>query len=268
MRGKTLGRGVSRVIEPPRALGRRGGLVLALLVAGLGVAVFALTEPVDAQPSAGTTPGGVEGRTRFESDCAVCHGDSGRGSSRGPSLANVGAASLDFWLSTGRMPLSSPSETPQRRAPAYRASTIRALIAYIQYVAGSGGPPIPHVDLAGADLAAGGVSFRLQCAACHSWAGEGGALVSRAAPATNQATPAQVFEAIRIGPGAMPRFGQAALTDREVKDVVAYVRYLAQPVDRGGDPLGRIGPLAEGAAALFIGLGLLALASRWIGTRG
>jgi ubiquinol-cytochrome c reductase cytochrome c subunit len=256
------------VIGPRRAPRRGGWLALVLLVAGLGIAVVEVVEPADAQQAIGSTPGGVEGRTRFESDCAVCHGNSGRGSSRGPSLVNVGAASLDFWLSTGRMPLASPSDTPQRHPPAYRPSTIRALIAYVQYLTGSGGPPIPQVNLAGADLGAGGVSFRLQCAACHSWAGEGGALVSRAAPATNQATPTQIFEAIRIGPGAMPRFGQAALTDREVKNVVAYVRYLAHPFDRGGEPLGRIGPLAEGAAALFIGLGLLVLASRWIGTRG
>ena len=241
---------------------------LILLVAGLSVVAVEVVEPAGAQPGPGPTPGGTEGRTRYESDCAVCHGDSGRGSSRGPSLVNVGAASLDFWLSTGRMPLASPSETPQRRAPAYRAATIRNLIAYIQYLTGPGGPPIPHVQLTGADLAAGGVFFRLQCAACHSWAGEGGALVSRAAPPTNQATPTQIVEAIRIGPGAMPRFGQAALTDSEAKNVVAYVRYLTHPIDRGGDPLGRIGPLAEGAAALVIGLGLLALASRWIGTRG
>jgi quinol---cytochrome-c reductase cytochrome c subunit len=255
-------------VTGPRVAPRGGWLAFLLLVAGLAITAVEVTQPAGAQPALGPTPGGTEGRTRFESDCAVCHGNSARGSPRGPSLVNVGAASLDFWLSTGRMPLTSPSDTPQRRAPAYTPSTIRALIAYVQYLTGSGGPPIPHVRLTDADVAVGGVSFRLQCAACHSWAGEGGALVSRAAPPTNKATPTQIFEAIRIGPGAMPRFGQAALTDAEVNNVVAYVRYLDHPVDRGGDPLGRLGPLAEGAAALFIGLGLLALASRWIGTRG
>jgi ubiquinol-cytochrome c reductase cytochrome c subunit len=92
--------------------------------------------------------------------------------------------------------------------------------------------------------------------------------VNRAAPPTTHATPTQIVEAIRTGPGAMPRFGTAALSDREVNDVTAYVRYLDHPIDRGGDPLGRMGPLAEGAAALVIGLGSLTLASRWIGTRG
>jgi len=45
------------------------------------------------------------------------------------------------------------------------------------------------------------------------------------------------------------------------------VRYLDHPDDRGGDPLGHFGPLAEGAIAVFVGLGLLVLAVRWIGTR-
>jgi ubiquinol-cytochrome c reductase cytochrome c subunit len=203
----------------------------------------------------------------FERDCAVCHGNDARGSSRGPSLAGVGAAALDYWLSTGRMPIASPQTEPQRRAPAYRPATIRALIAYIQALTGPGGPAIPRVDLAAADLARGGTLFRVQCAACHSWAGEGGALVRRAAPPTDRATPTQIAEALRTGPGAMPRFGAAALSDAEVADVVAYVRYLDHPNDHGGYALGRLGPLAEGAAAVFIGLGLLFFAIRWIGTR-
>jgi ubiquinol-cytochrome c reductase cytochrome c subunit len=86
-------------------------------------------------------------------------------------------------------------------------------------------------------------------------------------PPTNRATPTQIAEALRTGPGAMPRFGSAALSDQEVADVVAYVRYLDHPNDHGGYPLGRIGPLAEGAVAVFVALGLLFLAIRWIGTR-
>jgi quinol---cytochrome-c reductase cytochrome c subunit len=206
-------------------------------------------------------------RTIYERDCAVCHGNDARGSARGPSLVGVGAGALDFWLSTGRMPIPSPSSEPQRRAPAYGPATIRSLVGYVQSLTGPGGPVIPHVDLRTADLANGGTLFRVQCAACHSWAGEGGALVSRAAPPTNRATPTQIAEALRTGPGAMPRFGSAALSDQEVADVVAYVRYLDHPNDHGGYPLGRIGPLAEGAVAVFVALGLLFLAIRWIGTR-
>lgn len=250
---------------------RRGTVsrnLLAVVLLGAAVAaVMAMETLTSGSVALGSRRLSADTRTLFERDCAVCHGNAAAGSPRGPSLVGVGAATLDFWLSTGRMPISSPSQTPERRPPAYSASTIRSLIAYIQALTGSTGPRIPNVNLQGTDLGVGGESFRVQCAACHSWAGEGGALVNRAAPPTSHATPTQIVEAIRTGPGAMPRFGTAALSDQEVNDVVAYVRYLDHPVDRGGDPLGRIGPLAEGAAALVVGLGLLTLASRWIGTR-
>src|SRR4051812_27416132 len=36
----------------------------------------------------------------FLSDCAVCHGERATGTSHGPSLAGVGAASIDYELST------------------------------------------------------------------------------------------------------------------------------------------------------------------------
>jgi ubiquinol-cytochrome c reductase cytochrome c subunit len=65
----------------------------------------------------------------------------------------------------------------------------------------------------------------------------------------------------------MPAFGQAALDDHQLDSVVAYVRYLAKPKDRGGEPLWHLGPMAEGAVAWIIGLGLLILATLWIGER-
>jgi len=46
------------------------------------------------------------------------------------------------------------------------------------------------------------------------------------------------------------------------------VRYLDHPDDRGGQPLWYLGPVAEGAIAIVLGLGLLLLVSRWIGSRG
>jgi ubiquinol-cytochrome c reductase cytochrome c subunit len=65
----------------------------------------------------------------------------------------------------------------------------------------------------------------------------------------------------------MPTFGRAALTDAQLQSLVRYVRYLGHPDDRGGSPLWHIGPLAEGAIAVFVGLGLLVVAVRLIGTR-
>jgi ubiquinol-cytochrome c reductase cytochrome c subunit len=200
-------------------------------------------------------------------DCAVCHGADARGTDRGPSLANEGAASLEYWISTGRMPLADPEDAPERTTPKYPKRTIDALVRYVQSINGGGGIAVPHVDAAAADVAEGGVLFRLNCAACHSWAGDGGALTARAAPSTHQASTSQIAEAVRTGPGRMPAFGPAALNRRQLSDVVAYTRYLDHPDDRGGLALGHLGPYTEGAVAVVIGLGLLIAATRWLGTR-
>ena len=112
----------------------------------------------------------------------------------------------------------------------------------------------------------GGSLYRESCAACHSWSGEGGALLHREAPPLQSATPVQVAEAIRVGPGQMPAFGTAALTKQQVDDVVRYVGYLQDPDDRGGLPLRHLGPVAEGAIGL-VGLALVLCLCRWIGER-
>ncbi|MDQ1396739.1 MAG: ubiquinol-cytochrome c reductase cytochrome c subunit, partial [Acidimicrobiaceae bacterium] len=154
----------------------------------------------------------------------------------------------------------------ERHQPAYPPEMITALDAYAGELA-AGGPDIPTIDLAAADLPSGGELFRLQCAACHAWAGDGGALLHREAPALHAATPTQIGEAIRVGPGTMPGFGFAAISEQDLNSVVAYVRYLDHPKDRGGQPLWHLGPVAEGGVAWLIGMTLLVLATRWIGER-
>jgi ubiquinol-cytochrome c reductase cytochrome c subunit len=201
----------------------------------------------------------------YSGACATCHGPSGHGTRRGPSLVGVGAASADYELSTGRMPLADPEATPERHRPAYSPATIRAVV---RLVAGFGpGPAIPSVTIRRADVAAGATLYRLNCAACHQAVGSGGALVQREAPALTHATPTQVGEAIRVGPGQMPSFGRAALSDREMSEVAAYVVVLHHPDDAGGLSIWHLGPVPEGAVAILVGLGLAVLATMWIGDR-
>jgi ubiquinol-cytochrome c reductase cytochrome c subunit len=247
----------------------------------LGGVVVCVTLPLRPAPS-NAAPRVVHAQTRvrsvYQRDCAVCHGADARGTALGPDLHGAGAAQVDFQLATGRMPVPtgdasvvqqrpSADEAQERRPPRYDAATRRALVDYVVNLAGGGGPGIPDVDSNAGDLAAGGEIFRLQCAACHAWSGEGGALLQREAPSTHPATALEIAEAVRAGPGNMPAFGRAALDDHQLQSLVRYVRYLDHPDDRGGDPLWHIGPLAEGAIAVFVGLGLLVLAVRWIGTR-
>ena len=57
----------------------------------------------------------AQGKDLFIADCATCHGVAAQGTSRGPSLVGVGAASVDFQVGTGRMPLAGPNAGARTR---------------------------------------------------------------------------------------------------------------------------------------------------------
>ena len=65
----------------------------------------------------------------------------------------------------------------------------------------------------------------------------------------------------------MPVFGADVLDQEQLDAVTRYVQYLRSPDDRGGLPIGRIGPVPEGFIALTFGIGALLAAVAWIGTR-
>jgi ubiquinol-cytochrome c reductase cytochrome c subunit len=204
-----------------------------------------------------------QGRALFLTDCVSCHGSEGQGTENGPDLRGVGAASADFFLSTGRMPNTEPNRQALSKPSPYSQEQIDALVAYVASL--GPGPAIPDVDNPPGNLQEGGVLYRLNCQPCHSAAGDGGALSSgRVAPELHSATSVQVAEAMRIGPGPMPVFGEETFTDRQVNSIVRYVEYLRDPDDRGGLSLGIIGPITEGLVAIVLGFGALVLAVRWI----
>ena len=187
------------------------------------------------------------GRQLYLTGCSSCHGDAGEGTAKAPTLTGVGAASADFFLSTGRMPADRPRAESVRKQPAYFRVQIDQLLAYVASLAP--GPEVPRVDVASGDLPLGNQLYANNCAPCHSSAGAGGALGHAVvAPNLRRATPTQVAEASRVGPGAMPRFGSDTLDDHEVASIARYVRYLHEPEDRGGAGLGHLGPLPEGSS--------------------
>jgi len=132
----------------------------------------------------------------------------------------------------------------------------------------AGEPEIPDVDVGSGDLSTGADLYLSQCAACHQWGGEGGALLGREAPALHEATPTQIAEAIRSGPVAMPKYGEELFSDHEVNSITKYVLYLREPEDRGGSGLWHYGPFTEGLVAWVVGMGVLILVVLWIGERG
>jgi ubiquinol-cytochrome c reductase cytochrome c subunit len=221
-------------------------------------------------------PGIGRGRELFLRDCAFCHGNRGQGTDRGPEIVTGtnGPAMLDFMLSSGRMPVQSERSDIERSPAIYSEDEIADIVAYIDSELDPEGPDIPEVDLAGADLALGQQLYQENCAACHSPTGIGGALVTRhpdlrnrvIIPGIGAATPTEVAEAMRVGPGTMPVFGPGTLSDADLEAVVAYVDYLQSPEDRGGTGIGHVGPVAEGAVGWIVGVGLLLVVVFWIGT--
>lgn len=208
----------------------------------------------------------ARGQELYQVGCVSCHGVDGRGvEERGPTLEEAGPASVDFYLSSGRMPAASGAGQPGRKEPVYDADQRAALVAYVSTL--GEGPAIPAVDPAGGDLPLGQQLYTANCAACHNSAGSGGALGQAIyAPALQPATALQVAEAVRVGPGAMPAFNDQQLDQHQLDSVVRYVAHLQDPQDRGGFALGRVGPVPEGLVAWVVGLGLIILAIRWIGT--
>ncbi|HEX3459917.1 MAG TPA: c-type cytochrome [Acidimicrobiales bacterium] len=209
------------------------------------------------------------GQALFDASCASCHASDGSGTSRGPNLQGLGAGTIDFWVSTGRMPLADSSVQPAEKPSRFNRTETLQIAAFVQSQTPGTGVPVPVVDLSRANLELGGSLFTLNCAACHTITGAGDALAGGAyAPSLHLATPTQIVEAIRSGPGNMPRFGPGNLTDAEVHNIAAYVAGPIQhPDDRGGFGLGGIGPVGEGFVGLLLGVGVLMLVCFWIGDR-
>lgn len=252
----------------PRRLAPAGGVLLLL---ALVLPVLLLIGAPARAGAGGPRPQTAtelldQGERLYQVGCISCHGADGRGvENRGPTLAEAGPAATDFYLSTGRMPAASGAGQPRRKEPVYDEAERAALVAYVSTL--GEGPPIPDVDPAQGDLSLGQQLYTANCAACHNSAGSGGALGQAIyAPALQPATALQVAEAIRVGPGAMPGFSPQQLDQHELDSVVRYVTQLQDPVDRGGLPLGRVGPVPEGMVAWIVGLGVLVVALRWIGT--
>lgn len=194
-----------------------------------------------------------EGSELYVESCASCHGADAEGTEQGPSLAGVGAASADFYLRTGRMPLASTDAQAVTKEPVFDDPQIESLVAYLDSL--GDGPPIPAVDLSDAALASGQELFTDNCAACHGATGAGGAVGSNAiASSLYESEPVQIAEATIVGPGQMPVFG---FSEEERNNLIAYVMYLQNQPHPGGADIGGIGPVAEGFVAWIAGMAVL-----------
>ena len=216
------------------------------------------------------------GKQLFETSCVSCHGANLQGvPDRGPSLIGTGDAAVYFQVGTGRMPAMRGEAQAPRKDPIFDQHQIDAIGAYVQ--ANGGGPVVPRDAngevsqeslVEGADVARGGDLFRLNCASCHNFTGQGGALSSgKYAPPLDEAEPAQIFTAMLTGPQNMPKFSDRQLSPQEKRDIVAYVREATNTPDPGGYGLGGFGPAPEGMAAWIIGMVAVIGVALWVGSR-
>jgi ubiquinol-cytochrome c reductase cytochrome c subunit len=257
----------------------RRALPFLLLFGVLAIAGLALAQP----PSGIVRPQGQsrkplveQGSQLYAANCSSCHGIDGRGiitpqpgagniKGQGPPLQGVGAQAADFYLRTGYMPLSKPTEQPYRSRVLFSGQQIRAMTAYIASLAPGPAIPAPHPETG--SLSQGLHLFTEHCAGCHQVAGEGGYVTDKRVPTLKKASATEINEAVRIGPYYMPKFSKKDISDKELNSITAYVLQAKTPDDRGGWGIGHIGPVPEGIVAWFIAAFALVAVCAVIGKR-
>ena len=186
-------------------------LVFGLFVMGALYSVIA--PPAQVSADTGNSQQIEEGKALFAVGCASCHGLNGEGQVndpiQGPPLAGVGAAAVDFQVSSGRMPMAKPGAQAPVKPNVYTDEETAALAAYVATLGPGPAIPDPAIydtsNLSAEDLARGGELFRTNCSACHNFEGAGGALPNgKYAPPLIGLDNKRVYEAMLTGPQQMP----------------------------------------------------------------
>lgn len=245
-------------------------LLLALAATGGLYAAFAPADKAQAEESAQSLAID-EGKKIYAVGCASCHGTGGQGSTDGPQLVGVGAAAVDFQVGTGRMPLQQQGAQAEKKKVVYSQAEIDQLAAYVSSL--GAGPSVPtkdQYDPQGADIAKGGELFRTNCAQCHNFTGEGGALThGKYAPSLEGVDPKHIYEAMQTGPQNMPSFPDTTMPEKQKKQIIAYVKEVNgdDTASPGGLSLGGLGPVSEGLFAWIFGLGAMIAVATWVAVR-
>lgn len=244
-------------------------LVVALL--GIGTTFSVASASIKQTPSTFARSAAIdEGKQIFLKGCSSCHGLNAEGGSIAPSLIGVGAASVDFQVGTGRMPMADMSTQAARKRPVYNAEQTAALVAYVSSLAP--GPAVPTDAVLNyerdGNTAQGGELFRTNCAMCHNFAGQGGALTQgKYAPTLMGVEPKYIYEALITGPQSMPVFSDKTITPAEKLSIIKWIKSAEAEPNLGGATMGRIGPVTEGLLGWVLGLGLLIAVAVWLTTK-
>jgi ubiquinol-cytochrome c reductase cytochrome c subunit len=251
---------------------RRRHPLAAFVVLALGLAFAGTLFAAFVSPAASADTGEssaqqlANGKALYVTSCSTCHGMALEGSTLGPSLVGVGSASVDFQVSTGRMPAKQLGAQVQAKQNIFSQSQIDDMAAYIQ--SQGGGPTVPQSSLYSVNdnaVALGGILFRETCSECHNISGEGGALTDgKFAPGLTQTTPKAIYEAMLTGPQNMPVFTDKVMPPAEKQAIISYLVTARDQPNYGGAGLGRLGPVSEGLFIWTVGLIALLLSAVWI----
>ena len=241
-------------------------LVLALFSIGttFSIAGAATSTPLTAAEKSALID---EGKQLFLKGCSSCHGLNAEGGGIAPSLIGVGAASVDFQVATGRMPMADMNTQAMRKKPVYNEKQVEALAAYVASLAP--GPEVPSESALNYErdgsTAEGGELFRTNCAMCHNFAAQGGALTQgKYAPTLMGVEPRHIYEALITGPQSMPVFSDKTITPAEKLSIIKWIKAAEAEPQLGGAALGRVGPVTEGLLVWTLGLGLLVGVAVWL----
>ena len=248
-----------------------GPILLIFALLAIGTTFSVASETVKETQSVLDRSASIEeGKQIFLKGCSSCHGLNAEGASIAPSLIGVGAASVDFQVGTGRMPMADMSTQAMRKPRVYNEEETAALAAYVASLAP--GPAIPDESELNyerdGNSAEGGELFRNNCAMCHNFAGQGGALSQgKYAPTLMGVEPKHIYEAMVTGPQSMPVFSDKTITAEEKLSIIKWIKSAEAEPNLGGATMGRIGPVTEGLLAWVLGLGLLIGIAVWLTTR-
>ncbi|KRE80604.1 cytochrome bc1 complex diheme cytochrome c subunit [Arthrobacter sp. Soil762] len=243
-------------------------LLMGLLVTGGLYAIATTVNEAKASTTSFTANDTAEGEKLFEANCATCHGMGASGSQDGPSLVGVGAASVDFQVGTGRMPMQMNGPQAYKKPAQFNEAQTHQLSAYVASL--GAGPAIPEEHLLDeqGDAAKGGELFRVNCAMCHNAAAAGGALTrGKFAPALADVSGKHIYEAMVTGPQNMPVFSDANVTPEGKRDIVTFLKQIEANGSPGGADLGALGPVAEGLFVWVAGLGVIIAFTIWLTSR-
>lgn len=251
-------------------------MLLGLLVTGSLYTAFA---PASAERASGTDDAQIaQGRDLFLVGCSFCHGQNGEGITSqtgqyGPSLIGVGAASVDFQVETGRMPMAQPGQQAAVKDRVYSDEEVAALAAYVASL--GPGPSVPTEDDYSIDnlskedqrsaIVKGGQLFLANCSACHNFEGSGGAMPQgKVAPSIRQTSDKHIYEAMLTGPQQMDVFSNGNIVPEDKAAIIAYLNSIEDNPGYGGFALGGLGPVSEGMFAWVLGIGGLVGFAYWI----